>query len=57
MRILLTAINAKYIHSNLAVDSLQAYARKYQEHIGLAEFTINQNKEEILKCFKNKLEE
>ena len=45
MKILLTAINAKYIHSNLAVYSLQAYARKYQEHIGLAEFTINQNKE------------
>ena len=26
MKILLTAINAKYIHSNLAVYSLQAYA-------------------------------
>ena len=57
MRILLTAINAKYIHSNLAVYSLQAYARKYQEHIGLAEFTINQNKEEILKgIFRRKPE-
>ena len=57
MKILLTAINAKYIHSNLAVYSLQAYARKYQEHIGLAEFTINQNKEEILKgIFRRKPE-
>ena len=28
MKILLTAINAKYIHSNLAVYDLQAYARK-----------------------------
>ena len=57
MRILLTAINAKYIHSNLAVYSLQAYAREYQEHIGLAEFTINQNKEEILKgIFRRKPE-
>lgn len=29
MKILLTAINAKYIHSNLAVYSLKAYAEKY----------------------------
>lgn len=41
MKVLLTAINAKYIHSNLAVYSLRAYAKKYAEHIELAEFTIN----------------
>ena len=44
MKILLTAINAKYIHSNLAVYSLQAYARKYLEHeatVAIAEYTIN----------------
>ncbi|HEX3078134.1 MAG TPA: B12-binding domain-containing radical SAM protein [Lachnospiraceae bacterium] len=41
MKVLLTAINAKYIHSNLAVYSLKAYARNYAEHIELAEFTIN----------------
>ena len=29
MNIVLTAINAKYIHSNLAVYSLKAYAEKY----------------------------
>lgn len=44
MRILLTAVNAKYIHSNLAVYSLKAYAGRYGEDIGLAEFTINQKK-------------
>lgn len=49
MRILLTAINAKYIHSNLAVYSLQAYAKAYSQHIGLAEYTINQRKDEIIK--------
>ncbi|MDY4670146.1 MAG: B12-binding domain-containing radical SAM protein [Oliverpabstia sp.] len=49
MRILLTAVNAKYIHSNLAVYSLKAYANRYGEDIGLAEFTINQKKDEILK--------
>ena len=47
--ILLAAINAKYIHSNLAVYSLKAYAKKYQDQIGLAEYTINQNLDDILK--------
>ncbi len=49
MKLLLVAINAKYIHSNLAVYSLKAYAKKYEEHIGLAEFTINHMEEDILK--------
>lgn len=40
-KILLVAINAKYIHSNLAVYSLRAYAQEYQEHIQIAEYTIN----------------
>ena len=48
MKILLTAINAKYIHSNLAVYSLRAYAGEYREQIELAEFTINQRVDEIL---------
>ena len=52
MRILLTAINAKYIHSNLAVYSLRAYAagkcEKYKEEIGIAEYTINQPLDQIL---------
>ena len=48
MNILLTAINAKYIHSNLAVYSLQAYARKYGQEINLAEYTINHRTEYIL---------
>lgn len=48
MNILLAAINAKYIHSNLAVYSLKAYARKYREEIKIAEYTINQTTDEIL---------
>lgn len=52
MKILLTAINAKYIHSNLAVYNLRAYAQKYgrnkQAIIELAEYTINQQMDEIL---------
>ncbi len=48
MKILLTAINAKYIHSNLAVYDLRAYAGEYKSEIALAEFTINQRTEYIL---------
>lgn len=48
MNIVLTAINAKYIHSNLAVYSLRAYAKKYKEEIGIAEYTINQQMDDIL---------
>lgn len=48
-KILLTAVNAKYIHSNLAVHSLLAYGKKYASCMELAEFTINQSKDEILK--------
>lgn len=49
MRILLTAINAKYIHSNLAVYSLRSYARTFGYEPELLEFTINQQKDQILK--------
>lgn len=48
MNILLTAINAKYIHSNLAIYNLRAYAKEYKEQIRLAEYTINHRCEYIL---------
>ena len=48
MKILLTAINAKYIHSNLAVYSLRAAAKGYQESIEIVEFTINNQADYIL---------
>lgn len=48
MRILLTAINAKYIHSNLAVYSLKAAAKEYTESVEIAEFTINNQADYIL---------
>ena len=48
MKVLLTAINAKYIHSNLAVRSLRSYAERYADQIEIAEFTINQYKDYIL---------
>ena len=48
MNIVLTAINAKYIHSNLAVYSLRAYAKAYKDEIMIAEYTINQQTDDIL---------
>ena len=48
MKILLAACNAKYIHSNLAVFDLKAYAREYDSHVILREYTINQLKDDIL---------
>lgn len=53
MRVLLVAVNAKYIHSNLAVYSLRAYAKQRlverDIQIDIAEYTINQNIDDILK--------
>lgn len=41
-KVLLVAINAKYIHSNLAVYSLKKYSGVYSENVEIAEYTINQ---------------
>lgn len=49
MKILLVAINAKYIHSNLGIYSLKAYAKRWQEHIQIAEYTINHRTEQVLR--------
>ena len=48
MKVILAAINAKYIHSNLAVFSLKKYAEKYKESVSIAEYTINQYVDDIL---------
>ncbi len=49
MKFLLTAVNAKYIHSNPAIYSLRAYAgAELQKHIELAEYTINNYTQDIL---------
>ena len=49
MKILLVACNAKYMHCNLAVYDLQAYASDYADHIVLKEYTINQQKDDIMR--------
>lgn len=52
MKLLLCAVNAKYIHSNLAVYSLKAYSQEIaKEHgweVKLKEYTINHYTEDIL---------
>ena len=48
-KILLAALNAKYIHSNPAVYCLKAYAAAYEEQIEIAEYTINQQTDDILR--------
>ena len=49
MKILLVAVNAKYIHSNLAVYSLRAAAQIYKEQVEIGEYTINQQVDGILR--------
>ena len=56
MKVLLAAINAKYIHSNLGIYSLKTYGEKMLKEwglsekveISLAEYTINHQMEQIL---------
>ena len=47
MKILLIAVNAKYIHSNLAVYCLRSYAAKLGIRTELVEYTINHRQEDI----------
>ncbi|MDR1540959.1 MAG: B12-binding domain-containing radical SAM protein [Clostridiales bacterium] len=49
MLILLAAINAKYIHSCLALHCLAAFRPDLKESVKIREFTINQEKEYLLR--------
>lgn len=48
MKVLLTAINSKYIHSNLAVRYLRAYTKDMDYECAIREFSINEREEHIL---------
>jgi radical SAM superfamily enzyme YgiQ (UPF0313 family) len=54
MKILLAAINAKYIHSNPAVHILREFATEWKEQTEVAEYTINQQTEDILADIYNR---
>ena len=49
MKILLTAINSKFVHSNLAVRYLRAYTKDLDYDCKIREFSINDREEHILK--------
>lgn len=49
MKVLLVAINAKYIHSNLAIYSLKANCGAYESQVQLMEYSINQYPEDIFR--------
>ena len=49
MKIVLSAINAKYIHSNPAIYGLKAYAGALGDMVKLKEYTINQYTDDIFK--------
>ncbi len=49
MKILLIAINSKYIHSNLAVYTLKASAGEFKDDVCIKEYTINNTKDAILR--------
>ena len=49
MKILLVAVNAKYIHSNLAVYNLKSCSGEYSSRVVVKEYTINQIRDDILK--------
>lgn len=48
MKILLTALNSKFIHSNLAVRYLKSYTKELCYNCTIREFTINDRMENIL---------
>ena len=48
MKILLTAINSKYIHSNLAVRYLKKFTERLDYECIIREFSINDRDERIL---------
>ena len=48
MKILLTAINSKYIHSNLAVRYLKKVTERLDYECIIREFSINDRDERIL---------
>lgn len=48
MKVLLTAINSRYIHSNLAVRYLRAYTKDMDYECKIKEFSINDREEHVL---------
>ena len=54
VKVVLLALNAKYIHTSLALRYIKTYCKEYEEHIDLIETSINNNENEIIKQLYNK---
>lgn len=50
MKVLLLALNAKYIHTSLALRYIKSYCKDYESHITILETTINNNETEMIKA-------
>ncbi|MBE6023470.1 MAG: DUF4080 domain-containing protein [Cellulosilyticum sp.] len=50
MKVLLLALNAKFIHTSLALRYIKAYCHQYDEQIQILETSINNNENEIIKA-------
>lgn len=48
MNIVLSTLNAKYIHTSLALRTIKAYCREFEDYVRIAEFTINHQENYIL---------
>ncbi len=48
IKTLLVAINAKYIHTSLAVRSIEMYCKQNNTNVNIKEFTINNNEDMII---------
>lgn len=48
MKALFVAVNAKYVHTNIAVRYISQFCRNAGEHCDFCEFTINEPKDRIL---------
>lgn len=48
MKVVLTALNSKFIHSNLAIRYLKAYTKDLNYECIIREFTINDRREKVL---------
>ena len=50
MKVLLLALNAKFIHTSLALRYIKAYSHEYSGQIHILETSINNNENEIIKA-------
>ena len=50
LKVLLLALNAKYIHTSLALRYIKTYCKDYEDQIKIVETTINNNENEMIKA-------